>query len=475
MKYKISNKSVEGCDRYSHVYCKSYNALLPVMMPEDDNGSLSISDFEKMEELDRSALGLYIGKFVEQEINSSVVQLMRFAIGIDMPDYYCKPDSTFRDDIVESRHKKIRINESLPPKCNQLKTIALGDAYYALESLMDEDDSGFFEDYPWLSDNSFLSAWRGLFAFRNKVAHIGTIITGRELAKAYENFSVFLTFMPKIQELKSELAPEDQQFYEPEVAIDAFPIFENDNIELPKATAEDYARYVELENAGNNCNWSDDRIIEEMNDLMNNKNWFTQIFVGEDGKKGMKDARGKIIVPAIYDDYAFTYHIILGSRSTIIAVKDGKMGIVKTDGSGESTTGFIYDNLGYIKIISGAYFFRKGKGLSYGVVGCDGKEIIPCVIDESYEPDGTNFFYKNGNYWGLWQYMQGILLQPMYDNIEFGEELEDPLIFTLNGDLGYVNADKEFIPKKDVDSIEDEDERHDCLLEFLQGQYDLDS
>lgn len=399
MKYKISNKSVEGCDRYSHVYCKSYNALLPVMMPKDDH--FSLSDFERMEELDRSALGLYMGKFVEQEINSSVVQLMRNYIGIDMPDFYCKPDRGFWGDGVESRHKKIRLNESLPPKHNQLMTIALGDAYYALESLKNENENGFFDDYSWLSDNSFLSAWRGLFTFRNKVAHIGTIITEQELAKAYENFSVFLTFMPNIQELKSELAPEEQQFYEPEDAIDAFPVFESDNINLPKATAEDYARCVELESACKNCNWADDTIIEELNDLRNNKNWFTQVFVGEDGKKGMTDARGRIIVPAIYDDYAFTYNTILGNRSTIIAFKDGKMGIVKTDGSGEPTTGFIYDNLGDIKLIPGAYFYRKGKCQSYGIVGCDGKEVIPCIIDEAYEPDGTNFFYKKWQLLGI--------------------------------------------------------------------------
>ena len=66
----------------SRVYSEMFNVLEEVMQDDEKLKALSPLDF--------SALGMYIGKFVEQEINSSVVQLMRKTCGIDMPDYYCK-------------------------------------------------------------------------------------------------------------------------------------------------------------------------------------------------------------------------------------------------------------------------------------------------------------------------------------------------------------------------------------------------
>ena len=124
-----------------------------------------MTDEEKLKDLsplDYSALGMYIGKFVEQEINSSVVQIMRAFCGIDMPEYYCKRFPGFDVDAdVEGRNKKIRLNEQKPNGDRMsLRTIPLGDAFYALELLKKKDDKGFFNKYPWLSDRIFLEAWR---------------------------------------------------------------------------------------------------------------------------------------------------------------------------------------------------------------------------------------------------------------------------------------------------------------------------
>ena len=76
------NRLTNGCDKLSRVYEDMFNALQEVMEDEDKLKNLS--------PLDYSALGLYIGKFVEQEINSSVVQIMRSFRGVEMPKYYCK-------------------------------------------------------------------------------------------------------------------------------------------------------------------------------------------------------------------------------------------------------------------------------------------------------------------------------------------------------------------------------------------------
>ena len=78
----MKNRLTTGCDKLSRVYEDMFNTLQEVMLDEDKIKNLS--------PLDYSALGLYIGKFVEQEINSSVVQIMRDFRGVEMPDYYCK-------------------------------------------------------------------------------------------------------------------------------------------------------------------------------------------------------------------------------------------------------------------------------------------------------------------------------------------------------------------------------------------------
>lgn len=89
----------------------------------------------------------------------------------------------------------------------ELQTIPLGDAFYALEELLEEDQEGFFDDYPWLQDKIFQEAWRKLGGIRNKMAHSGLLIDNGVLEDNYAYFSRFLQFMPQIIELKQKLMP----------------------------------------------------------------------------------------------------------------------------------------------------------------------------------------------------------------------------------------------------------------------------
>ena len=92
------------------------------------------------------------------------------------------------------------MNEQNPDNKDKysLKTIPLGDAYYALQQLKEEDENVFFNQYQWLSDTIFLEAWRRLFRFRNRMAHIGEIIDVDILKENYVYFQRFLDYMPKI-------------------------------------------------------------------------------------------------------------------------------------------------------------------------------------------------------------------------------------------------------------------------------------
>lgn len=132
----IDKEKTNGCDKISRAYCENFNALQPLFVTDENVavlGNIQIK-MDNMDVFDRAALGLYIGKFVEQEINSSVVQLMRYAIGIDMPDFFCKRDPGFWEDEVIYRNRCIRLNKQSEPKYpDSLATIPAGDAYYALD------------------------------------------------------------------------------------------------------------------------------------------------------------------------------------------------------------------------------------------------------------------------------------------------------------------------------------------------------
>lgn len=471
----IDKEKTLGCDKISRAYCENFNALQPLFVSDENVavlGNIQIK-MDNMDVFDRAALGLYIGKFVEQEINSSVVQLMRYAIGIDMPEFFCKRDPRFRDDEVRKGKRCILLNkQNAPTERYSLATIPAGDAYYALEVLKDETD--FFEDYKWLYDKAFLDAWRNLFRFRNSVAHIGHLIAQSELDEAFGWFEIFLRYMPNIKALKMELAPEDMfddDVTEVYVKSDKQEFDTKEQKEektLPKATPEQYKRVQELLKL-------DGRTAEEQDELdqlVNGLNWMTTIFTDGNGKKGMRHADGRELIPALYEDFELTFHCIMYDMKVLPAYKGGKCGLVKCDGTGEPTTDFIYDRIYSIPWNPQVFFYTKGGSIAKGLLLADGRELCPCIIDRYYEPSSACVIFECGDYFGLYDLHDKVVM-PMFDSIEVEDPFE-PMIFTLNGIKGYLDMDYKFVPKSDVDAIEDEDERHDRMLDFLTSEIDYD-
>lgn len=197
----IEKKLTEGCDKLSRIYGNMLSVLDEVLQDEQKIKELSPLDF--------SALGMYIGKFVEQEINSSVVQIMRAFRDVPMPDYYCKRYPGLVK-YVDSPYKTIKINAQKDmDDPTSLKTIPLGDAFYALEQLKQEDNQNFFDNYPWLREKDFLDAWQELYKLRNRMAHIGEIIDADTLEENYVHFKTFLKYMPDIIKAKENLLLKD--------------------------------------------------------------------------------------------------------------------------------------------------------------------------------------------------------------------------------------------------------------------------
>lgn len=425
----IENKLTDGCDMASRVYSNMFNILEEAMLDREKLKELSPLDF--------SALGLYIGKFVEQEINSSVVQIMRAFRGVPMPQYYCRRFRRYTIDPVYTERQTIYLNSWIDPAHqNTLKSIPLGDAYCALEQLKREDYRNFFKRYPWLSEPEFLDAWLDLSRFRNRMAHIGEIIDMDTLRENYDAFQVFLKYMPDMNMAKQELAPSGFQQSlitvkkrkeiivgekDEDLFIDSKP-FAEEKCEIP-----DKAKKFKLRK----------------------------------GKRGLKDPDGNIIVPAKYDDFSFLPDLFLEKRESVVAIRDGRKVLVALDGSGRELTRELYDDirLADSRKKDSPYVYLKNKRRLWGIMDDSGRELCDNII-EDYICKTGGLWYESGELWGYWNYGEGKpFLPPIFDNIEIVGKPSDPLLFTLKDVQGYVEVSSDsyrFIPMADLDKMDKE-------------------
>ena len=164
--------------------------------------------------------------------------------------------------------------------------------------------------------------------------------------------------------------------------------------------------------------------------MLNNneiKSHFTEIFIDENGKKGVKHPDGSVLAPAIYDD---------------IIIEPG---------------------------LFNHFLYRKDGSNRLGLMSMGGREVTECIID-SYNCVGQTVYFKSGGRQGLWQWEINELLEPIYDEIEV-LDIEKPTLFTLNGEKGYVKVeDHSFIPAS-LENTMDADAWHDLLLECICDQY----
>ena len=432
----MKNRQTTGCDKLSRVYEDMFNALQEVMQDEDKIKNLS--------PLDYSALGLYIGKFVEQEINSSVVQIMRAFKGVPMPEFYCKR-YFLRISPVETERQKIYLNSWKDVNDSfSLKTISLGDALCALEVLKTEDNKGFFDYYPWLNNQDFLDAWRELSKFRNKMAHIGEIIDEDILKRNIEVFQTFLSFMPDISKAKKELAP---KWYQQ-------PLKTNKKNEI---TIGFHAKKYEFRDKEkvSECKWicaesleppmPDDikeyitKYKKRLYDQALNRR--VKIFKQRKGKRGLKDHEGKTLVPPYYDEFVLLPKTLDDhQRKSVIAIRDGKYFIVALDGSGKELAD-TYDVIMYANksINNSPYIYRKNGRAQWGFIDEWGKVMCDNIVD-SYICSEDSITYDSNELRGYWCYTEPDtpILPPIFDDIEMIDNFNEPLVFVLNAVEGYV-------------------------------------
>lgn len=181
--------------------------------------SLDADENEEFRELDYSAFVLYFGKIVENELNLSVGQMIRDAMGIDMPsnyNRYCAYKGrvdipTEKMNVPINRHKR-HGNKT------ELEGVPMGNLLHAYLTTIGKEHSSY---YRWKVEHperikkqlpdSFLDFWREFADVRNTAAHTGDT-TKEKYNSAKDSFTSFLAeYVESLYKLKCELRPNDNK------------------------------------------------------------------------------------------------------------------------------------------------------------------------------------------------------------------------------------------------------------------------
>ena len=226
-----------------------------------------------------------------------------------------------------------------------------------------------------------------------------------------------------------------------------------------KATAEDLKTYYEFEERMNTLYESGDKLEWAMtakaaDDFIKSRDWFT-IIIEKDGKEGVMDLDGTVLVPPIFDKVVYTYsRIRRKADKPVVVVNNGKFGIVRADGTGELVLPCEHD---FIRLTDLLHFFLVIDNEKIMFVSLLGKQLTPQTVDAVRDELNEVFVLASGDKLGLYDFNNDLFIQPSYDNIDLGDG-DEPVIAYKDGIAGYLSAiDGHFIPKEEYD-ISDADE-----------------
>lgn len=172
----------------------------------------------------------------------------------------------------------------------------------------------------------------------------------------------------------------------------------------------------------------------------------------ENGKVGLRRVTGEVLVPALFDEIPERYDCISEIKYPcwrIPVVRNHKYALCKMDGKGTLVTDFVYDRI-FRYFWSNYQYFITVNGGKKGVIACNGKEIVPCEMDEIYEmmdADGC-IPLRKGDKWGL--VYCGVATEVIYDDYKFDLEMG---MVKKEGKWYYIDAHGQPVTKMEEGSF----------------------
>ena len=168
--YYIRPESMRGydlCDVRSRSNIMEYNRSLPLFIPKrcTDESKLLFMDREKTVPMSFKQLAQPITEFFERELNRTLVQLMRWHSGIEMPEYYrIHKENVYK--YVVSGDRRVYLNAR--SENGRLKRLTIGDAFHAYNAMCEQYERFRMRDS---MGEEFLREWYEFFHIRNGVGH----------------------------------------------------------------------------------------------------------------------------------------------------------------------------------------------------------------------------------------------------------------------------------------------------------------
>ena len=212
------------------------------------------------------------------------------------------------------------------------------------------------------------------------------------------------------------------------------------------------------------------RLLQDREDLIYGYDWFDEIFE-ENGKKGLRNIRGEVVVPAIYDGFGMLHPYYL-PMMLVGAIKDNKFGLVKRDGQGTPTTDFEFH---YVEPIPYTLFniAFKSEDLHHFAIIVLNKVFTPYELTYYYRPCDDHIILKGDNdKYGIIGMGSLIYISPEYDDI-IDNGIGDDFTFIKDGAKGRVTMYKRFISDEDYDNLTDEEQDELYDIGFISAPDDF--
>ena len=241
----------------------------------------------------------------------------------------------------------------------------------------------------------------------------------------------------------------------------------NDKEKTPRATAVQADRLdflnAEIERVGQE---SDNylNLLQERHELMHGYDWLDEVFE-ENGKKGLRNIRGEVVVPAIYDDFCMPRPYYL-PMMLVGAKKGDKVALVKRDGKGTPSTDFEFHFVEPIPFTLFNIAFRS-EDLQHFAIVVLGKVFTPYELVDYYLPCDDHVILKGDNdKYGIIGMHSLLYIAPEYDDI-IDNGIGDDFTFIKDGVKGRVTMDKRFISDDEYDNLSDEEQDELCDVGFI--------
>lgn len=185
-----------------------------------------------------------------------------------------------------------------------------------------------------------------------------------------------------------------------------------------------------------------DKLIEKIADFESEFDIFCKEFI-ENGKYGVKDAVGEVLVPALFDDVTCVFSD-WARTNAVPVVRDNKVAFAAADGKGTLLTDFIYDAANFSE---GYYVLLKdGK---YGMASPKGRIVVPAEMDEIYRPMNDLVTFKKDGKYGFAMICEGLITKPEYESYDFEDNDAECLVVTKDGVEGYIDENANFTTESD--------------------------